>query len=321
MDKKTVALVGLVGVILGAAGFLAYQRTSGLSGEEAAERAISFINQNLTDGQTASLVSVEDQGGVYKFKLKIAEQEYDSFVSKDGKYLFPEGYSLAEIKVNGGSENQSQAIPKSDKPDVKVFVMSYCPYGLQMQKAFIPAYDLLKEKSDMGVYFVNYLMHTGSPAGSDKKELTENVRQYCIQEKEKDKFSDYLKCFTSKDDAQACMSEAKVTQATIENCIFETDRDFGLTAEFNKKENWLSGSFPQFNLQKELNEKYSVQGSPTVVINDTVVSVDPRSPENFKNIICSAFNNPPEECSQTLSVDTPSDGFGGGTGVSGGSCE
>jgi len=71
-----------------------------------------------------------------------------------------------------------------------------------------------------------------------------------------------------------------------------------------------------------LNEKYGVQGSPTVVINDKVVSVSTRSPEKFKEIVCQAFNTPPAECSQTLPEEVSSPGFGLSSGSSsGGSCQ
>src|SRR5690348_2174093 len=45
-----------------------------------------------------------------------------------------------------GVQQQAQAakpltnLPKSDKPNVELFVMSQCPYGIEMEKALIPAY-------------------------------------------------------------------------------------------------------------------------------------------------------------------------------------
>ena len=58
--------------------------------QQIAEKAIKYINDNpnLTGGSAASLVSVLEDGSVYKIRLKIGEQEYDSYATKDGKYLF-----------------------------------------------------------------------------------------------------------------------------------------------------------------------------------------------------------------------------------------
>ena len=47
------------------------------------------------------------------------------------------------------------AVTKSDRPKVELFVMSYCPYGLQMEKAYLPAWNLLKNNGIM--IFDDYL--------------------------------------------------------------------------------------------------------------------------------------------------------------------
>jgi protein-disulfide isomerase len=286
--------------------------------QEIAEKAIDYINENkdaLTGGYAVSLVSVEEEGDILKIHIKVAEQEYDSYVTKDGKFLFPGGYNLEEAQegasAEGGTTPETQ---KRDTPDVKVFVMSYCPYGLQAQKMFLPVYDLLKDKAEMGVYFVNYIMH-------EKQEIDENLRQYCIQKEEKEKYYDYLNCFVVAGDSEKCLSEAGIDGTKLADCISETDKEYNITAQYNDKSTWLNGSFPKFDVHSDLNEEYGVTGSPTVVINGKVVNVNPRSPENFKDIICQAFTSPPQECSQTLSDDVPSSGFGGGASSSGeGSC-
>ena len=308
----SIVLAGLIA----AGAFFYFNQAGVLAPEEVAEMAINYINENFDIGDnTASLVSVVDEGSVYKIKLTIGEQEYESFATKDGKLLFPDGYELTPAaKEETSNQNQTINIEKRDRPDVKLFVMSYCPYGLQAQKVFLPVSELLGDKADMGVYFVDYIMH-------EKQEIDENLRQYCIQKEEKGKYTAYLTCFTQTGDYQECFSQAGIVSGRNTNCFFETDKDFMITALYNNKETWLSGLYPQFPLQTELNDQYGVQGSPTLVINDQVINLDPRSPENLKSIVCQAFNSPPEECSQTLSVEVPSIGFGGGTGSSGGSCQ
>ncbi len=292
--------------------------------EKAAQKAIDFINQNKEmfgiEGAEASLVSVNEENGVYKFKLKIGEKEYDSYVTKNGKLLFVGGIDL-DAKIPEPGE-----IPKSDRPDVKIFVMSYCPFGLQAQKMFLPVYDLLKEKVDFGIYFVSYLMH-------GREEMEENLRQYCIQKEEKEKYRDYLGCFVKEGKFAECLKEAKVNEERLKICTQETDKIFKISEQFTKE------GYPPFDVHKELNEKYGVRGSPTIVINNSVVvqnrqycpggdiacTVIPdfdRSPEKFKQIICQAFNSPPPECNQKLSESQFSPGFGlevGGSG--GGQCQ
>ena len=83
----------------------------------------------------------------------------------------------------------------------------------------------------------------------------------------------------------------------------------------------MNGQFPKFDIHATLNEQYGIRGSPTVVINGSIVQISPRSPEQFKQVVCQAFNASPEECEQALSGTAFSPGFGleEGSG-SGGDC-
>ncbi len=297
------------------------------SSQQIAEKAIKYINENFPSvGGAASLINVSEEGSVYKIHLKVGDSEYDSYVSRDGKFLFPDGYSLEATTTAQEAQNSSSTsveVPKSDNPDVKLFVMSYCPYGFQAQKMYLPVYDLLKDKANMGVYFVDYAMH-------EKKEIDENLTQYCVQKEEKEKYADYLNCFVVSGDSGKCLSQAGIDQGKTASCISATDKEFNVTSLYNDKSTWIGSTcpnppycYPKFNVQADLNDKYKVQGSPTIVINDVLVEVSPRSPEKFKEVVCGAFNTPPAECSQVLSADSPSTGIGAGTSgsASAGSCE
>ncbi len=287
-----------------------------VSSQEAAQRAIEYINNNLlVPGVTASLLEVSEEDEVYKIHIKIGGNEYDSYISKDGKYLFPEGYDLTLKKETEKENAEEKDVEKVEKPDVKLFVMSYCPFGLQAEKMFLPVYNLLKDKAEMGVYFVNYIMH-------DKKELDENLRQYCIQKEEKEKYYDYLSCFIEDGNFDKCLDDANINRGKLRTCIEDTDKQYNIYAQYEDKNTWLNGRFPKFDVHTDLNQKYGVRGSPTVVVNDKVVQVNPRSPEKFKEIVCASFSSAPQECSETLSDKAFSPGFGfkEGEGSSGGGC-
>ena len=195
--------------------------------------------------------------------------------------------------------NTSIEVPKSDRPDVKIFVMSYCPYGLQAEKMMLPVYDLLKDKADIAIYFVYYAMH-------GKQELDENLRQYCIQNEDPSQYFDYLSCFVQGGNSSSCLTEAGINLENLASCISATDATYNVSGQYNDQSTWLNGGAnPAFDVQKDLNELYGVTGSPTIIINGKKVNISPRSPENFKQAICSAFNSSPEECSQTLSNQVP----------------
>ncbi|MBI2041952.1 MAG: hypothetical protein HYT20_02960 [Candidatus Nealsonbacteria bacterium] len=101
INKKIIlALIFAAGLALGAGGFYSFQTQNSLSPEKAGQAAMDFINKSLEqDNVTASLVSVAEESGIYKLHLTIESNEYDSFVSKDGKYLFSTAFNLKEQDV------------------------------------------------------------------------------------------------------------------------------------------------------------------------------------------------------------------------------
>jgi len=193
-------------------------------------------------------------------------------------------------------------VPKTAKPDVKLFIMSYCPYGLQMQKAFVQAQELLGGKANMQVHWVNYAMH-------GYKEVQDNVHEYCIQKDQPDKFIAFEKCFVEKTDYAACAAATGVDTAKVQTCYDATDTQFGIQAAYDDKSSWLSGRYPKFGIDDALNQQYGVRGSPTMVINGKQVSVA-RSAEAVKQAICNAFTTPPKECQTTLNTNQEQPGPG-----------
>lgn len=212
-----------------------------------------------------------------------------------------------QITANNEVQTPAANAPKSDRPKVELFVMSYCPYGLQMEKAYLPAWELLKNKADFSVKFVSYAMH-------GLKEIEENNRQYCIEIEQTAKFIPYLKCFTGKDDHKGCLATAGVDQGKMNTCVTNANNKFGTLTKYNDKSTWLSGNYPLYPVNADLNEQYGVQGSPTLVINGVVAQAN-RTPEAVKQAVCAAFNSSPAECQQSLSTASPVAGFGTGTGA------
>lgn len=301
-----------IGLVLIAVGFFYFGQDAvsknNLSADELAEKAINYLNNNiLPAGTTASLIDISEEGDVYKIRVEVEGTEYQSYVSKDGKYLFPDAFVLdTEVK----DQEQPQELSKREVPDVKLFVMSYCSGGLQAQKMYLPVYDLLADKVDMGVYFVNYIMH-------EKIEIDENLTQYCIQKEQTEKYNEYLSCFVKDGDSENCLLSAEINKAQLDSCVNNTDEQFSIYSQYQDRSTWLNGNFPKFDVHDDLNQQYGVGGSPTIVINDQVLSfLRTRSPEAFKQAICGAFTSAPEECSQVLSDTAFSSGFGLEAGTS-----
>ena len=118
-DNKTLIPLAIIVAILVIAGaFVFLNKKAGKTmGEElpadlVAEETINYINENfLSPEMPASLISVSDVGGVYKIRLKVEEMEFDSYVTKDGKFLFPEGHDMTE-------DLDTQALPETEMPSL-----------------------------------------------------------------------------------------------------------------------------------------------------------------------------------------------------------
>lgn len=222
------------------------------------------------------------------------------------------------VAANNANANVNQTptatnVPKTAKPKVELFVMSYCPYGLQMEKAYLPAWELLKNKADISLKFVDYAMH-------GLKEIEENTRQYCIQKEQPKTIISYLKCFTGKDDYRSCLTVAGVNVSKMNNCVDATNKTYGTIDKYNDQSTWLSGQYPLYPIYTDLNKTYGVQGSPTLVING-VQSEAGRTAEGVKQAICASFTNEPSECKTTLDNTSYTPGFGYTAGANTGSAD
>lgn len=269
------------------------------SSEEIGKKVIDYINKNLVqEGTSASLVSIKDMGSFYEVITSYQGNQIPVYVSKDGTYLFLQAYDMSKSFRPSQTTTQPQQIPKTDRPEARVFIMSYCPYGLQFLKAYIPVIELLGNKADLYVNFVDYIMH-------GEKEMIENTRMYCIQKEQRDKFTSYLRCFVQSGDAEKCLGEAKIDKTKLEACMEATDKQYNLTTLFKQS----GATFPPYPIDSELNDRYGVRGSPTFVVNGVTVNVN-RAAESIKQIICSAFKTSPPECSQKLSTTTEAPGIG-----------
>jgi hypothetical protein len=302
-----VCIVLLVGLIISLAVRPSNTNGGAVSSDDAKAKTEAYL-KSIANGQ-ASVDSITDIGDLYSVKITVAGQQYDSYVTKDGKLLFPQGIDITKDATAGTANTQAPTVvPKTDKPAVELFVMSYCPYGTQAEKGILPAVRALGDKIDFKIRFVYYAMH-------GEKEVKENLNQYCIQSEQPDKYVKYLACFLNSSDGgsdasvSACLTLANVDKTKLEACKTASDTKFNIMKNFNDKASWLNGNFPKFDIDAALNTKYGVGGSPTLVING-VESNAGRDSASYLKGICAAFNNEPAECQTQLSATSPGPGFG-----------
>lgn len=288
-----------------------------VSGSRAADNLMDYLN--TVSDSPVSLVKVENSGSFYLATVNYQGQEIPVYLTKDGS-----SYTTTLVPFNSSTAVDQQQttyaeVPKTDKPKIDLFVMSYCPYGTQAEKGILPVLNLLGDKVDFDLRFVYYAMHPS------QGEVEENLRQYCIQKEQKPKFNDYLECFLEDGNSAACLTKTGVDKAKLDSCYSAADKQFSVSQNKADTANWLSGQFPLFDVDKALNEQYSVGGSPTLIINGQEANSG-RSPAALLAIVCNAFTegNVPEECSTTMPTQDYVPGFGwtlsSGTTTNGAQC-
>lgn len=113
-----------------------------ISAEEAADKAIDYINQNILAGQaTVSLTGVSEENGVYKVSFTLQGQGINSYVSRNGNLLFPDGLNLTEgldsaeepvveegTTIGNFSISQDEICKENGKPIVYFFGSESCPH-------------------------------------------------------------------------------------------------------------------------------------------------------------------------------------------------
>jgi len=281
------------------------EKVSGsLSPQQVAENAINYINQNLlTEGTTASLVNVEEENGVYKFGLKIGDQEYDSYITKNGKLLFAEGIYLEEKSgaPEGEASPQEQKmtcedIKKTDSPYLEAFVVSKCPYGLQMQRVLN---EIIKNipslAGNIKVEYIGAVEGDKITSMHGDPEAQENLRQICLREEQSAKYWNYIDCHIKKGDVESCLATAGVNTGELTACINDSSRGLKYAKE-------------DFSSQ----EKYKVTGSPTLFLNGEGVNESGfggRTAEALKTLLCCGFETESDICAQKLTEDSAASGF------------
>lgn len=284
-----------------------------------AQKAVNYINQSglAGQGQTVTLDKVSQESGLIKVTIKVGNDSFDSYVTKDGKLLFPRAFLIPVDTDSSGAATGSagtiakQTLAKAEKPSLQAFVVSACPFGLQMQRAMADAVSKVPSLADY--ITVRYIgsangndisaMHDAAPNGIEAKE---NVRQICIREEQPAKYWSYVACYMKKaagalpntmpiGDTEGCLASTGVDIAKVNSCMSSSSRGIA----YAKKD-------------FELANKYNATGSPTLIANDARVSEDGfggRSSDAIKNIVCEASTNPPDFCSEKLDTTQAATSF------------
>ena len=289
----------------------------GMSNSKIAEKVVNYINDNKLSSAPASSVSVSESSGLVKIKIKIGTQQFDSYATKDGKLLFPQAFDMTandnspSDSAAGSKKTHEQAaasIQKTDNPMLEAFIVSGCPFGLQMQRLMADAINSVPSlASNMKVKYIGSVSNGTITAMHGDYEAQKNLRQICIREEEPAKYWNYVSCYMKKSvgadpsskmpygDTKGCEIATGIDIAKLNTCVSDSSRGLAYA-------------------QKDFSsaDKYGVSGSPTLILGDSTVSefdFGGRTSDAIKSIICAAYKTQPGFCSTKLNTANAATSF------------
>lgn len=245
--------------------------------------------------------NIRSESGLYAFDLNIDQngtpQKFTSYITHDGKIFFTGGTVISDLTKAPASNAASQQaqtkltcadVKKADTAKVTAFVVSNCPFGLQMQRVMNKAIG--EQPALANVFDVKYIgAITGGKITSmhGDAEAQENLRQICIREEQKMLYWPYVACYMKEGKTDACEAQVGVNIASLAACTADAKR--GLT--YAQKD---------FDLQ----EKFSIGSSPTLLVNDSQIVSEfdfgGRTADALKQIACCGSTKAGAYCSKDL---------------------
>lgn len=283
----------------------------GISKEEAKTKVKDFVENNM--GVKIEIKDIAEENGLlkglYKLTLTISgqEKEISSYLSRDGKIFFPNMIDIEKIESEAENNQQAAApkdVPKSDKPVVDLYVMSFCPYGNKAEDTLKSVYALLKNKVNFNFHYIVDVNGNDVQSLHGAPEVAQNEREACVLKNYgKDKWFNFV-AYVNKNCGNdgACWEKGArangVDTAKVSGCV---------TAE----------GVALMKANGDASKQANASGSPTMTINgvSSQAVYQYGNSEAYKQAICGAFNTAPKECAVKLSAATATT-----TAAAGGSC-
>ncbi len=268
-------------------------------------KAIAVIKTKLPSNKDIILKGFQEEN-FYRVSSSVVDKgststaggdDFPFYLNSDGTKLFTRYIPLEPEKTPEPK--------KSDKPNVLLFTMAFCPYGNQAENNIEPALKLLSKDINFEAHYVIY------GGGQYKKmwdkycltkeakycsmhgvgELHQDIRELCVNKYYPNKYWSFVLSVNKNCDA-----------SNVDKCWEKWAKNEGL--DINKIKTCQEKEASSL-LEKEvsLNKQYKVQGSPTLIINGENYR-GKRTPEAYKQAVCNAFNNPPQECQTKLSDES-----------------
>jgi hypothetical protein len=181
-------------------------------------------------------------------------------------------------------------LTKAKDAKLTAYVVSQCPFGLQMQRVFKNA---MNENGVLGqnldIKYIGSIENGKIVSMHGDEEAKENMRQICIREEQKELYWPYVSCYMQEGKTDQCLASVGVDQTKMNACAEDATRGNA----------YAQKDFDSAN-------KHKVSGSPTLVLNDKQVVSEfdfgGRVPNAIQQLVCCGSTNKDGSCSTGIST-------------------
>ncbi len=293
-----------------------------ISSNEAVQKISEFLREEMAEEDiTIELLSIEEDHNLYRLKLKIGEQYFLSYMTKDGKLLFPSMVNL--------SPPREQLLPQNNKPSIDLFVMALSPLANTVEKNIIEAVNLFQGKVDFNIHYVVssdleegkcldeeslYCSERGVP------EVNQTMRELCVAKYYPEKLSDFILSTNNLIDegdlensileyeergVNEIMTDLELDEETINQCVLTEGQNL-LEEQMALSQKKYQVRLPEYYVDsfgEYQTESVVSRVGLALIVNDMIYGQAEElyylSPEDYRGIICQSFleKQKPEICS------------------------
>lgn len=262
-----------------------------------------LVKKIVSPGTETSIGNVKESSGLYEFELNLGPkdkvQKYTSYITKDGKIIFTSGIKAEDLAKQQTQQTAQPTtkrltcddMPKVETPKLTAYVVSKCPYGLQMQRVFKKAIEEQPAlQTSLDIKYIGSISDGKIISMHGDEEAQENLRQICIREEQPKQYWSYVGCYMKEGKSEDCLTSTGVNKTQVTTCM--SDKTKGIA--YAQKD---------FDLQT----KYNIGSSPTLLLDENQIISESdfggRVANAVKDIICCNSKTKPAFCSKDLSKD------------------
>ncbi|MFP4400925.1 MAG: DsbA family protein [Candidatus Woesearchaeota archaeon] len=241
--------------------------------------ADQYFNKSSGDSKTLKLVLA-----VLGILLVVSVFTGGFNVGLTGNFIANMLPSRSDFEGGGNEAKESSFL--GEKVELEFYVMSQCPYGVQVENSIAPVLEKMGEGVDFKLDFIGTDLGDGNfQSLHGEPEVLGNKVQLCAIEYNPDKYMDMIKCMNQNaaqipDNWESCAEDSGLDVESIRSCYESEEGDDLLRESFARA------------------QERQATGSPTIFLNGESYSGG-RAEMDFMRALCNAFEGEkPEACDE-----------------------